>query len=527
MGYKDMDKTHTKDVWFKNIILQGSYLNDQTLVKNYVQRSGEVIEKLLNWGLKPTTISGEDALFVTGVHILDVLYRRAKELDVDMISDRIVTDIVTKRGGVAGVISIDVYSGNIFFNPSKAVIIATGGCHGIYEINSGPSELTGDGIAMALRAGVEIKDMEMMEFCNDTITHPKKFRGNILPYVLKLFGYGEILNRNGEKFIHRYFTGELLDAALYTEWNKELVSYAEYKEIKEGRGFREGVIYTMERHREKDFREIYKTFPIIRHSPMDREILQMLKKRERLLVAPAAHYITGGIKVDENYMTNIDGIFAAGECKAGTFGANRVSSALTEMLVEGTLAGEKAAIYTKKHGIETTIPKNYLEERYEEDLLRPFKPPQESRYASFISIKRDLQGTMWRYVGPIKNERTLKRALNEIKHLKNQLNKIHILDDNREYNSEWIRYLNLRNMVLIAGTITKSSIIRRESRGVHIREDHFYVDNKNWLKNIVIYNTSLDYRLETPSITDIAPPAIKMHYLDYIKELLKEVRGAY
>lgn len=528
MGFKDADKTHTKEVWFKNIVLQGSYLNDQDLTENYVQKAEEVVYNLLSWGMKPYFIYEGVALYFAGVHILDALYKKAKSLDVTSISNRMVTDIVTWNGMVAGVIGIDVYSGEIFYNPAKAVVIATGGCQGMYELNTGTSELTCDGIGMALRAGAEIKNMEMMEFCNDTIVYPRKYMGNILPYILRDLGYGELLNKNGEDFITKYFDSEIVDIALHTEWNKELVSYAEYKEIKDGRGYEEGgVMFTMEGSQKKVFTEFYNIFPMIKHAPMDMEIMHMLEDQEKLYVAPAAHYIAGGIKVDSEYKTNVKGLFAAGECKAGTFGANRVSSALTEMLVEGLLAGRNVSEYIKSMDKFPSVSKSSLEERFEKDLLRPFNISQESKFKSFISIKKDLRKTMWNNVGPIKNETSLTYALNRIEYLLKEFNKVNISDKSREYNPEWIEYLNLRNMLHMAAAVAKSSLIRRESRGVHVREDYFFVDDENWLKNIVIYDMALNYSFEEPVITRINPPRVKMTYLKYIKTLLKGVKGAY
>jgi len=525
LGYKDADRTHTRETWFKNLILQGSFLNDQGLTENYVNTSGEIIKNMLDWGMKPYFLLEGVALFVAGTHILDILYRRARELGAEAIGNRIVTDIVTYKNHVAGVVSIDVYTGEMFYNSAKAVIIATGGCQGLYSLNSGTAELTCDGISMALRAGAEIQDMEMIEFCNDTIVHPRKYKGNILPYVLRLFGYGELLNKDGECFLERYFSSDIIDIALHTEWNKELVSYAEYMEIKKGKGVNGGVIFTMENSPESEFKSIYGMFPMINHAPMDVEIMKRLENGERLYVAPASHYIPGGIRVNSNYETNINGLYAAGECKAGTFGANRVSSALTEMLVEGYLAGKKAGQYAKGREL-LEVPRDYLE-KYEEEVLKPFGTSHESKFKSFVELRKKLQETMWEYVGPVKNEKDLLLASNIVDELSKELLKIKIKDSSREYNPEWIEYLNLRNMILASKAIVKSSLIRKESRGVHIREDYFFVDNKNWLKHIVIYDTSLNYRFENVIITKLQPKPVKMPYLDYIRTLLKEVKGAY
>ena len=527
LGYKDADKTHTKKTWFKNLILQGSYLNDQPLTENYVNTSGKIIKNMLDWGMKPYFLFEGVALYIAGIHILDLLYKKARELNVDTVSNRIVTDVVTHQDKVVGVISVDVYTGEIFYNPTKAVVLATGGCQGLYDLNSGTTGLTCDGISIALRAGAEVQDMEMIEFCNDTMVYPTKYKGNILPYVLRSLGYGEILNKNGEDFLNRYFTEDMLDIALHTEWNKELVSYAEYKEVKEGRGEENGVIFTMENSSENEFKAIYDMFPMINHAPMDIEIMKKLENGEKFYVAPASHYIPGGIRVDNKYRTRIRGLFAAGECKAGTFGANRVSSALTEMLVEGSLAGKRAAEYVKKMSLNIEVNRERLKDKFEGNLLRPFNVVHESRFKSFIELKKNLKNLMWENVGPVKNEKSLMYALRSIEELMNEYYKIEVHDSSREYNSEWIEYLNLRNMLLAAKAIVKSSLIRKESRGVHIREDYFFVDNINWLKHIVIYDTSLNYRFENVVMTKLQSQPVKMPYLDYIRTLLKDVKGAY
>lgn len=519
MGISDANKDDTPEQWFRDTVYEGFYLGNQELIQVFVDEAAGCVRELMGWGMEVLGTEGERGIAVFGSAILDALFKRVRELRIDYIEDTACADLVTDGGRIAGVVLINVLTGEIRFTAAKAVVMATGGSHNLFSENSGPTDCCGEGQAMALRAGAELVDMEMISFCPAVIKEPLMYKGNILPYIINTTGFGTMLNKFGKPFTDRHLSRRVELLALETEWNKMLLSYAIQREIDEGRGNRYGgVYYTLKTRPKELLDELYAQFPSL-DKGIYSDIMAYILDGHALTVAPFAHYFEGGIRIDREMQTRLPGLFAAGECAGGLFGANRVSAATTEMLTEGKVAGASAARYAAGQTAAVT-EKSALEEA-ELRLTAPFAGKGDE---SIIRLRDELRTAMQTAMHITRREETLAAAEDQIQQLKERLAHVSIRSCDRTYNKQWMDYLQVQNGLLTASAMLRSARLRKESRGVHIREDYFFTDNGRFLNNIVIQDPSLTYRLEKPVVTRVQPEDALCHdYVDYIEETVRKL----
>lgn len=518
MGLSKWNKDDTKDKFFDDICHEGFYLGNQEMVRKYADGAPDRIRELMGWGMEVLGTEGDRGISVFGDAILDALFKRVKELDISYVESHLFTDLVVEDGIVKGCMCVDLLSGNLKYIPAKAVIIATGGSHGIFANNSGPTDCCGEGPAAALRAGADLIDMEMISFCPSVILYPKIYKGNILPYIMNTIGYGQFVNKYGHTFTQRHLTAEVEHLALDTEWNKMLLSYALQREINSQRCNRHGGVYfTLDLHPKELREELYTDLPSL-DKGIYRDILEIFHNDGCVTCAPFAHYFEGGIRIDSDMATVLPGLFAAGECTGGMFGANRVSAATTEMLIEGDIAGTSAAEYVRK--VTVGEASNKTIKALEEDLLLPFG---NQNGASPIEIRKNLHQITGESLMVIRNEESLVKAADDLKTLCAELPKVSFSTSDRRYNKEWLEYLQLRNGLITAAATVKSATMRKESRGVHVREDYLYTDNINFLKNVVIKNINLDTEWTKPVHTSVVPDAVCKDYIPYVEDVIAKL----
>ncbi len=518
LGISDRNKGDTKEAWFADLVREGFYLNNQKLLELFVETAADRVGELMDWGMQIRGMEGDREISVFGSDILDALYRRAKALGAAFLEDTLFCDLVTEGKTVCGVVCLDLLSGELAFYPAKAVVLATGGAHNLFPENSGSTDLCGEGPAAALRAGAQLIDMEMISFCPTVITSPLMYKGNILPYIFFSTGYGQLLNKYGKTFTHRYLSPHVEQLALDTEWNKMLLSYAIQSEINAGRANLHGGVYFFLDGREDLLDELYSDLPPLK-SGIYADIMKIFTAGHGVTVKPSAHYFEGGIRVNERMETAVSGLFAAGECTGGMFGANRVSAATTEMLVEGARAGESAGLYACPAAV--CSPSRDALDSLEEELRRPLGRSAGERPSDAVHILRDIVGgslTVLREAG------RLEAASAKLADFcAGTLPGLRCESGDLAYNREWWEYLQLRSMVVTAGAILKSAAARKESRGVHVRSDYLFTDDQSYLKNTVVDDPALHVHFEDAVQTRMRPDGQTLPYTAYIEKVIDEL----
>jgi succinate dehydrogenase/fumarate reductase flavoprotein subunit len=240
MGFPGEPKD-TKEKFFNDIVTQGFYLNNQKLMEQYIRSAPARLKELLDWGMKVDS-SEQRAIFTAGLGLVDAIYRRAKACGVDFLEDVMVLDLVTQGGKVVGALGLDIPTGEFIHFRAKAAVIATGGWHKAFWPNTGMRDLSGEGIAMAHRAGAEIGNMEFITFCCNILLWPPLWRGSLATYILSLRIDAELTNSAGEVFLKKY-DPFVVKWGTYMEWNKSFVSFASTREIRDGKGSPHGGIY--------------------------------------------------------------------------------------------------------------------------------------------------------------------------------------------------------------------------------------------------------------------------------------------
>jgi L-aspartate oxidase len=338
---------------------------------------------------------------------------------------------------------------------SPVVILATGGLCQVFSLNSNPSFATGDGVAMAYRAGAEVQDMEFVQFHPTVLARPER-KGRRLLISESLRGEGAILiNSAGEQFMKKYH--EMADLA-----PRDIVSRAIVEEMRKTGS--DHVFLSLEKL-EKE--KIKGRFPTIYEGCLEYGI-DITK--DKIPVSPAAHYAMGGVKIDLSGRTNIPGLFAAGEVSsAGVHGANRLASnSLLDGLVFGHRAGNAAVKYLSEFkGKRPDFPSKFKREKAKTVKGKLGKKDVEK-------MKSSLRKLMWKDVGIIRNGNELNIALEEIGKLEEKLN----------FTPRHDAEIELKNMALVSKLITKAALERTESRGAHFRTDYSKQEN-GWKKHLI------------------------------------------
>lgn len=454
-------KDDSVQLHIKDTVNVGSGLSNKRIVKILAEKGPEAIRNLLSFGVKFDKENDELHLTTEGGHSMARVLHSGdstgreieqsmtesirKSKDIEVFEDCFAIDLILKNTGCIGARILDIKNRKMCDIFARVTILATGGIGYLYQNTTNPEIATGDGIAMALRAGAKIEDMEFVQF------HPTTLNKLGAPHFLiseALRGEGAILvNARGERFMLGYDNmGELAP--------RDIISRTIFNELKNG------PVYLDIRHKGKGF--ILDRFPMIHQECLkyDVDITTDL-----IPVSPAAHYICGGIKTNEYGETTVANLLAFGECNCtGVHGANRLASnSLLESVVFSSLGAQKA--------------KNYLKNEIE-------APPQqkETAFANIETqelnyIKAELRNAMWDYVGIIRTEEKMDLMLRKLEHLNRRLDVFGGTGVNTQF-------LEIKNMVTVANLITKAAHTRKESRGTHYRTDYPTTDDKNWLKHI-------------------------------------------
>ncbi|MGO9178299.1 MAG: FAD-binding protein [Candidatus Limnocylindrales bacterium] len=399
-----------------------------------------------------------------------------------------VTDILVRDGAFAGLIGLDMTSGETVALRGKALLIASGGGGTLYGFTTYSQTVTGDDLAMAWRAGLPLEDMEFLQF------HPTGLvpSGILMTEACRGEG-GYLRNNQGTRFMADY-APRLMELA-----PRDMVSRAETEEILAGRGFRtpDGQDYLELDLTHLGADRITSRLPLIREVAI--KFLGLDPIAAPIPIRPVAHYSMGGIETDINGLTRIAGIWAAGEAACVSLhGANRLGSNSTaECLVWGAITGREIAAALPGLVAAAPLPADEAgraEERIAHALARQ---GDENLY----ELRRELRATMDAYVGVFRNGDDLATALANIREIRQRTQRAPVRDKSRVYNTNLIHALELENLVDVAEVTVTGALARQESRGAHARRDFPTRDDTNWLSHTLAYDTPAGPRLEYKPVT--------------------------
>ena len=516
-GLKEADPRDSKDIFFEDMLKGGKHLNNQKLAEIHVEEAPDRLQDLLDLGVKIDGLvhsSGHTyprGVVIPGVKLMPPLRRAVLSTDVQLECYTMIKDLLTNNGQVVGAIGINGATGELVVFKAKAVVLCTGGAMRMYPYTTAPEELTGDGSAMAYRAGAEMVDMEFPMFLPGVFPWPPAIKGVDVPFILSTGGYirGWLLNKHGVRFMEQWDPGRY-------EWTtRDVASVAMMTEVLAGRGSPHGGVYVSLKHLPDnliDYMEEWMPpeFYLFYGGFKMKDYLPDLK-REAIESVPASHFFNGGIRINERCETSLSGLFAAGEATGGVHGANRLSgNAFTEMILWGRRSGMFAAEYAKGRG-EASIDKNQLEALRRKALA----PLERKRGISTIDLRKKLQQIAWEKAGVIRDGKSLEEALAEFLRMQQEeLPQVSVRAKERVFNREWVQALELENMLLIMEMVCRTSIKRTESRGALYRRDYPDTDNINWLQNQIVSkkDDGMHIRSEPVVVTKIEPPKKILKY---------------
>jgi len=510
-----MGNVYPEDNWkvhFRDTMRGGKLLNNWRMAQIHAQEAPARVLELEEWGalfdrtrdgrILQRDFGGHRYARLahvgdrTGLEMIRTLQQHAVHKGIDVYMECTMARLLKDGDKVCGAFGYWRESGRFVAFNSKAVVLATGGGGKAWKITSNSWEYTGDGIAMAMEAGADLIDMEMVQFHPTGMVWPPSVRGILVTEGVRGDG-GTLKNSQGKRFMFNYIpeffkaetaeTEKEADAWYEDKKNRRTpdllprdeVARAINAEVKAGRGtLHGGVFLDIASRRSAEY--IQKRLPSMYHQFKELAGVDITKKP--MEVGPTCHYFMGGVRVDaDTTATTVPGLFAAGEVAAGLHGANRLGgNSLSDLLVFGRRAGLYAAEYAKKFSGRIAVSTDQLG-GIAQELLAPFNGKGgENPYA----IHMELQDCMQNLVGIIRTESELKKALGEIGRFRERLSRISV-EGNRQYNPGWHLALDLRTMLAVAEVCTLSALERKESRGGHTREDYPSTDPNLGKVNLV------------------------------------------
>ena len=398
---------------------------------------------------------------LTGIEIINRLAEQVWARKIDRLEEYRAVELIRNTSGnaIAGVLMIDMRTGEFVLVRAKAVLLGTGGGPSMYKYHTPSGEKSCDGLAMALRAGLPLRDMEMVQF------HPTglyagahtRMTGTVLEEGLRGSG-GYLLNGARERFMPNY--DPRAERA-----TRDVVSRAMYSEMRKGNSSPNGGLYISMAHVGPDkVRKMFKGM-VDRCADCGFDLAAGLVE-----VVPTAHYMMGGVEFAPDCSTELKGLFVAGEDAGGVHGANRLGgNGVANSTVFGAVAGDTMAQWV---GGETSFPEPDLAaiEKSVAECETPFNSGK-TAHGSLEPLRERLYEVMWEKAGIIRDAAGLRSGLSELAAIESELNACGIADANRAFNLSWHDWLNLRSLVQTSRVIAEAALARTDSRGAHFRED--------------------------------------------------------
>lgn len=404
----------------------------------------------------------------TGHALLHAMYEQLLKRQCRVYEEWYVTALIIEQGQCCGVVAWDLVRGGLEILRAKAVILATGGSGRVFSTSTNAVINTGDGMALAYRAGLPLQDMEFVQF------HPTTLRDTGILITEGARGEGGyLLNTLGERFMKRY-APEQMELA-----TRSTVSLAIGQEILEGRGV-DGCVLLDLRHLGRA--RILERLPQIRELALEFAGLDPIETP--IPIRPGAHYQMGGVRTNSWGETTSPGLYAAGECACvSVHGANRLGgNSLLETIVFGRRAGARAAAFVNDRAVPSVSSDLLHREEQRLTSLLANDGPERS-----WQVRDDLGKTMSLNLGIFRTKESMQEALASLHHLRTRATQVRIEDKGRIFNTDLIQALELQCLVDIADTIVVSALQREESRGAHYRSDFPKRNDAAWLRHTLAY----------------------------------------
>lgn len=510
------DQTFTREKMFDCLVKESFYLADQNMVNQYVEESPPAVQQYLSWAERTGNIeflrSKPCGWMSSGLNFARVLAQGLREHpEISVLEDTILLDVITQDRTVVGALAMDVYTGEFIEFQTTAVVIATGG-YQPFSMKNTISDMTGDGAAIAYRAGAILTDMEFM-LAFPTAVWPQDMKGSIYPFIFEFFmptlRY-TVRDKDGKALP---IPKEITDLTRGTKLSKLASSYYMGVAIDQGLcGPNGGVYYDYSdfSKEEKDaaflqFHDRFNRFHkagCYKGESLDR-IKDKIYANEPIEVGLGFEYCMGGIQVDAHMRTSVNGLFAAGEATSGVFGACRAGDGLTEMLAQGYRAGQTAAGYSKEQRPRPVQSKDFSD--VEAHYLHFFN---NEGGVNPIDLYNQMEQACDSGFSVVRCEEGLQNALQAIRDLKAQLPGMTLGSKSRSYNFEWIRAIQAENMLVCCEAGIRAALTRKESRGCHIRKDYPAVDHDHYLMKYCFHREGSDMKMTArrPVVTKMPLP---------------------
>ena len=468
----------------------------------------------------------------TGLEIIRTLQERGIHEGIDIFMEYTVRHLLKEGDRVTGCVAYTRVDGDFHAFSAKSIVLATGGITRVWSVCSGSWEYTGDGHALALWAGAELRDMEFVQFHPTGMVWPPSVRGILVTEGVRGEG-GRLTNSDGQRFMFDYvpemFAGDHAETIEESDqWVEEVVSgklatvrrppelltrdvvaKAINSEVKAGRGSPHGGAFLDISHRGEE--AILKKLPSMHHQ--FKELAGVDISKEPMEVGPTAHYVMGGVMVDaETQESSVPGLFACGEVASGLHGANRLGgNSLSDLIVFGKRAGEFAAKRAKDLA-QPVIDVTQVNQAIEV-MLEPFNNEGGENPGQIYDELRDM---MQAKVGIIRTKAELDEAINDLKDFESRRLSAYP-GASRKYNSGWHQALDLKNMVDVSYAATLAAVTREESRGGHTRDDFPVPDDDYWGNTLnIIYMENGEIKIRQEPIAEMRAD---------LKDAIKEVKA--
>ena len=516
LGIKEADPSFTPDRMLESVVKESYYLADQNMVEQYVNEAPQVVKRFMGWAERGRQHfnfyppgNWQSAGISWGRTILQGLREHP---EISVLEDTAVVEVLVRDNTTTGAIAVDIYTGELILFNCKAVVLGTGG-YQPFSMKNTVSDMTGDGIGMALRAGAEAADMEFL-LAFPTAVVPHEMKGSIYPFIFEFFMRDlqyEIKDKNGDIID---IPEEIVKISRGGKLSKLVSSFYWGYKIDDGlAGPNGGVFYDYSRNSKKVKDESFEIFNnrFGRWHKKDHykgESLEQVKSaiynNELLEIGLGFEYSMGGILVNEKMETGVEGLFAAGEVTSGVFGACRAGDGLTEMLCQGSRAGISAVAYIKQ-AVCIANDSALVDEKVSH-ILGFFNRPAG---ISPLEVHHRIENAADSGFNVIRNQAGLERSLRELRLIRSEyLPAMRPGSNSRAYNWEWLEAMQVENLLDCVESGVIAAMERKESRGCHIRKDYPNVNHDQYLKRFILKRDgdTFNLRARSPIVTQLTLP---------------------